>query len=173
MFWSILAGALLIFCLRVTDVSLGTLRIILVTRGRKVLPALIGFVEVSIWVIAISQVVKQIGSVWNVLGYGSGFAVGTLCGILIEERLALGYADVHIVSHDRGEEVAEEVREAGYGATTIAARGLSGPVTLIDVVVRRRHVSEILDITTRVDPHSFVTIAEARHIHRGYLRKGQ
>ena len=93
-------GGLLVFCLRLTDVTRGTLRILMTVRGRKLLAALIGFVEVTIFVVAIGQVVRNVGNVWNGLGYSGGFATGTLVGMTIEEHLALGWTVVRIISSD-------------------------------------------------------------------------
>ena len=94
----ILLGALLIFCLRFIDVSMGTVRLLMAMRGRRLVAGLIGFIEVSIYVVAISQVVTNIGNWWNVLGYAGGFAMGTIVGITIEKMLAIGLAEVNIIS---------------------------------------------------------------------------
>ena len=83
-----LLGALLIFCLRLIDVSMGTVRILMAVRGRRLLAGAIGFFEVTIFLVAISQVVANIGNWWNVLGYAGGFAVGTILGMTIEKKLA-------------------------------------------------------------------------------------
>ena len=82
----LLAGMLLIFCLRIVDVSLGTVRLIMVTRGIRKWAVLIGFFEVTIWVVAISQVMSNLNNVWNVLAYSGGFASGTFVGMYLESR---------------------------------------------------------------------------------------
>lgn len=170
MSWTILGNALLIFGLRLTDVSMGTVRTIMVMRGMRKIAALIGFVEVSIWVVAISRVIGNLDSVWSVLGYGGGFAAGTLLGMWIEDKLALGHVYVHVISMDRGQELAHAIREAGYGATQVQAEGKSGPVHVIDAVVPRKQAKKLLDLVNKVDADSFVTIEEARKVMRGYLR---
>ncbi len=170
MFWSILGNSLLIFALRVTDVSMGTVRVIMITRGMKKLAALIGFVEVSIWVVAISRVMGSLGSVWSVLGYSGGFATGTLLGMWIEGKLALGYVFVHVFSMTKGAEIAQKVRGAGFGATQLRAEGQSGPVYLIQVAAPRKRVDEIIRLVNEVDATAFVTVEEARRVLRGYQR---
>lgn len=170
MFWTIVGNAMLIFALRLTDVSMGTVRTIMVMRGMRKVAALIGFVEVSIWVVAISRVIGNLDSVWNVLGYGGGFAAGTLLGMWIEDKLALGHVYVHVISMDRGQELAHTIREAGYGATQVRAEGKSGPVHVIDTVVPRKQAKKLLKLVNAVDADSFVTIEEARQVMRGYLR---
>jgi uncharacterized protein YebE (UPF0316 family) len=170
MFWTTLGNALFIFILRITDVSMGTLRVIMVMRGMRRWAALLGFVEVTIWVIAISQVIGHLDTVWNVVGYSGGFATGTLVGMWLESKLALGYLDIHIVSMTKGQEIAQKIRQAGYGATQVRAEGQSGPVHLIDVVAPRKQVPDILQLVNKIDAQSFVTVDEARQVVRGYRR---
>jgi uncharacterized protein YebE (UPF0316 family) len=170
MLWSTLGNALLIFCLRLTDVSMGTVRVIMVTRGMKKWAALLGFVEVSIWVVAISRVLGNIDTVWNVIGYAGGFACGTLVGMWIEGKLALGHIEVHIVSMTKGQAIADRIRAAGYGATLLQAQGKAGPVYMVNVVAPRKQAKNILRLVNEVDARSFVTIEEARRVVRGYRR---
>ncbi len=170
MLWSALGNALLIFSLRLTDVSMGTIRTIIILRGMRKLAALIGFFEVSIWVVAISRVIGHLDTVWSVLGYGGGFAAGTLLGMWIEDKLAFGHVYVHVISMTRGQEIAQKIRQAGYGATQLQAEGQSGPVHLIDIVAPRKRVKDIICLINETDAQSFVTIEEARQVVRGYQR---
>lgn len=169
-FWTTLGNALLIFCLRVTDVSMGTVRTIMIMRGMHRWAALIGFVEVSIWVVAISRVIGNLDTIWNVIGYSGGFATGTLLGMWIENKLALGYADVRIVSMCKGPEITQMIRQAGYGATQLQAEGQSGPVCMTSVVAPRKQVADIIRLVNKIDATTFVTVEEARHVVRGHRR---
>jgi uncharacterized protein YebE (UPF0316 family) len=110
---SMICAALLIFLLRIIDVSLGTIRTIIVVRAKRSLAPLIGFVVVTIGVVAVSQVITSIDNIWKVLAYGGGFSAGTVAGMWLEERLALGDVAVYVVSRDAGEEIAQDVREYG------------------------------------------------------------
>jgi uncharacterized protein YebE (UPF0316 family) len=170
MFWTTLANALLIFGLRVIDVSMGTVRMILIMRGMRKWAALIGFVEVSIWVMAISRVIGNIDSGLSVIAYGGGFATGTLLGMWIENKLALGHVDIRIISMAKGQEIAQQVRQAGYGATLVQAEGQSGPVFVTSVVTHRRQTGDVIRLVNKVDATAFVTIEEARRVVRGYQR---
>jgi uncharacterized protein YebE (UPF0316 family) len=170
---SAITGGLVIFCLRMISVSMGTTRTILIARGQKILAASLGFVEVTIWVIAISQVLGHLDTVWSVVGYSGGFAAGTLIGVAIEERLALGYADIHIVSTSKGSEVAQALRQADYGVTLTIGHGQNGPVTMLNAFVRRKTVQGALEVITSVDPDAFVTVEDARYVRRGYIRPGK
>jgi uncharacterized protein YebE (UPF0316 family) len=168
-----MGNALLIFCLRLTDVSLGTVRMIMVTRGMRKIAALMGFIEVTIWVVAITRVLGNMDNVISIVAYSGGFACGTLLGMGIEERLALGHVRVRIISMDKGQEVARVIREAGFGATLVRAEGQSGPVFMVDVVVARKEIQEINRLVNQVDATAFMTVEDARRVLRGYQRVGK
>jgi uncharacterized protein YebE (UPF0316 family) len=165
-----LLGALLIFCLRLTDVSMGTVRILMAVRGRRLFAGVIGFFEVTIFLVAISQVVNNIQNWWNVLGYAGGFAVGTIVGMTIEQKLAIGLSEVDIVSLGRGTEIAEALREQGYGATEFLGAGKSNLVDMVRTVVRRREVPAVMQVATGVDDEAFITVTETQRAQRGRWR---
>jgi uncharacterized protein YebE (UPF0316 family) len=169
-FWTILSNAFLTFGLALIQVSVSTLRTIIVTRGKHTWAAGLGFVEVSLWLTAVNQVIGNLNTGWNVVGYSLGYAVGTMLGMGVERWLAMGHVDIHIVSLARGLEIAQKVRQAGYGATQLPAQGRSGPVHLIEVVTARKQVADILRVVNEVDATSFVTIQEARQVVQGYPR---
>lgn len=137
-------------------------------RGRKLLAGVIGFVEVTIFVVAISHVIRNVDNLWNVLGYAGGFAAGTMVGMTIEERLALGFTIVRIISSDPSSPLGEAIRRAGFGATEIPGRGMNHAVDIFEVVVRRADLPAVLQIVDRVDNKAFVTVEETRRVYRGW-----
>lgn len=161
-------GGMLVFFLRLTDVTLGTMRILMTVRGRKLLAALIGFVEVTIFVVAISRVVRNVGNVWNVLGYSGGFAAGTIVGMTIEEHLALGWTVLRIISSDLNKSMAGRLRQAGFGVTEMSGQGMRGSVEVFEVVVRRAELPKALQTIDQVDEKAFVTVEETRRVYRGW-----
>jgi uncharacterized protein YebE (UPF0316 family) len=167
-FWSILGNVFLAFGLALIQVSVSTLRTIVVTRGKHSWAAVLAFLEVGLWLTAVSQVTSDLNTVWNVAGYSVGYAVGTMLGIWAEKWLAIGHVNIQIVSLAKGLEIAQKVRQAGYGATQLPAQGRSGPVQLIEVVTARKQVADILRLVNEVDTASFVTIQEARQVVQGY-----
>lgn len=167
---AVIMAALLIFALRVIGVTLATVRVLVMLRGRKLLSASMGFFEVLVYVLAIGEVVNNLSNVWNLLGYCLGFAAGTLVGMTMEERLILGYANVRIVSRYKSQQLAEAIRDAGYGATVEWGQGRGGTVGLVFATVRRSEVAAILEIVDSTDTEAFVTVEEARTIRRGYMR---
>lgn len=165
-----LLGALLIFCLRLIDVSMGTVRILMAVRGRRLLAGVIGFFEVTIFLVAISQVVTNIGNWWNVLGYAAGFAVGTMVGMTIDRKLAIGLAEVDIVSMGKGTEIAEALRAEGYGATEFLGAGQANIVDMVRTVVRRREVPSVTSTASALDDSAFITVTEMQDAYRGRWR---
>ena len=166
----LLLGALFIFCLRLIDVSMGTIRILMAVRGRRLLAAVIGFLEVTIFLVAISQVVTNIGNWWNVIGYAAGFAMGQVIGITIDNKIAIGLAEVNIISMGMGTQIAEALRADGYGATEFLGAGHSSMVDMVRAVVRRKEVPSVIATVTSQDDKAFITVQEMQTAYRGRWR---
>lgn len=165
-----LAGGALIFILRVFDMSLGTLRILYVMRGRKFLVWILGFLQAGIGVFAIGSVVTNMDNIWNLIGYAAGFATGNVVGMFVEGRLAVGHTRVHVISPRLGTAIAEHLREGGYAVTEIPARGKDGMVTMLECSVRRREAIKVDQLIRDVDETAFVTTEDVRPVRRGYWR---
>ncbi|KAA3643840.1 MAG: DUF2179 domain-containing protein [Chloroflexi bacterium] len=163
-----ISTAILIFFLRLADVTMGTVRTILTVRGYRYLSALISFIEITIWVLAIGQVMENLNSIWSIVGYSGGFAAGVLLGSWIEQKLALGYANLTVISLHHGMEIAEEARRAGYGVTVIDAQGQSGPVSLLNIVTPRKQINPVMRLVNQVDLTSFVKVDEPQRVVRGF-----
>ena len=161
---------LVIFGLRVVDMSLDTLRVLLLVRGRRVAVWFLGFSQSAIWVIAISAVLAHLDNAWNILSYAAGFATGTLLGMMIEERLALGHGHVRVISSRQGTAVPESLRSAGYAVTELTGRGRDGTVSVLTTSVRRRDLDRLLRMVTGLDPSAFITVEEIRPLSRGHWR---
>lgn len=113
---------LLIFGVRILDVSLGTMRYIYISRSKKYLASLLGFIEVFIWIALVSQIVRSANNFVAYFAYGAGFAAGTFVGLLIEDRLALGTLVVRVIVQNQTGELVERLCKAGYGVTTLDGR---------------------------------------------------
>jgi len=153
------ALALLIFGLRIVDVSMGTVRTLTVVSGRVRLSVILGFFEVLVWVVAISQVLAVAGrEPLLLLAYAGGFAAGNAVGIWIERRLALGHRVLRIISLQRGEEIAERLRERGLPVTTFRGEGRDGPRTLLYLLAERRRVPGVIAAAREIDPDMFYVV---------------
>jgi len=164
----ILLSALLIFTLRIIDVSMATLRLLMVMRGRKGLAWIFGFFQAFVFIIAIRAVLTNIGNWQNLIAYAAGFATGSVVGMLVEERLAIGFTHLRIISSRRGNKVAEHLRAAGFAVTEIPARGKDGTVTLLNCSVRRKRVSLIRRLVEEIDADAMVTAENIRAIRKGF-----
>lgn len=162
-------GPLVIFALRIVDVSLATLRMLLSVRGQRHVVPLIGFVEVLIWLFAAGNAIRYLDSPFHVVGYAGGFAMGTVVGLWVEEKLAFGLATVRVFSRQPAGPLAHRLRDRGYGATEFAAVGRDGPVQVVYTVVKRSEVKGLLRTVHEWDAGAFVTVDEPRAVHRGWL----
>ena len=162
--------ALLIFALRVGDMSLDTIRVLFVVRGRKAIVWVLGFFQSLIFVVAISSVLSQLNNILNVIGYATGFATGNLVGMLIEHRLAIGHILVTIISSNRGAIIAEKLRASGYAVTEIPGRGRDGAVLELHASVLRKDVPCVETIVLEADPTAFVTAEDVRPVRHGFWR---
>jgi uncharacterized protein YebE (UPF0316 family) len=168
-FMEMILGGLLIFVARLIHVSLGMVRTLLGVRRQKYLATAIGFFQSLVFILAISQVLQDVGNVWNVLGYCGGFATGTLVGLVIEDKMALGYATVRAISQDDNDKIAPALRQRGYGVTEVVGDGLEGRVHIVTAVAKRRDIPTIMALVNRIDNKAFVTVDDTSQVYRGYL----
>ena len=152
---------------RVCDVSLGTIRTIMVVRGQRAWAAVLGFFEVMVWVLAVSGVLNEITAV-KVISFGLGFALGNMTGIWLEQKMAMGRQLIWLLSKDPTRPVAKRLREADYMATEISAEGAQGEVGMVFVVARRSKTMKILKIAQNADPRVFTVVEDVRASNRLY-----
>ncbi len=159
----------LLICLaRIIDVSLGTIRIIMISRGNRALASFLGFFEVIIWLIAITQVLQNLNNVVSYFAYGLGFALGNFFGISLENKLAIGTQAIQIVTEENLKTLSMLLREEGFRVTNLVASGISGQLDFLYVVVPRKRVKKVLDIVKEFDPKAFISISDVRSIYSSY-----
>ncbi len=168
--WNLWLSAAVIFVLRLLDVTLGTLRTLAIFRGYRALAWVMSFGQALIFVLAVRQVIVNARSWVELVAYAAGYATGTVLGIWLEGRLALGYSYVRIVSPHKATRIAEVLRAAGFAVTEIPGRGLQGTVGVLESAVPRRQVNEMLELAREVDPNAFITVEEIRPPMRGHFR---
>jgi uncharacterized protein YebE (UPF0316 family) len=164
----IFLDALLIFALRVLGIAVSTLSTLMTVQGRKVYAVAAGFISSLVYVIAIGKVVTNLNNVWNIIAYSSGFAVGTLVGMMLDQRMALGFAEVRFISTENGHDLADTLRDAGFGVTEMEGRGREETVEVLGVLIPRKEVKNVLKIAKSVDEDAIVTVSEPRLVQRGY-----
>jgi uncharacterized protein YebE (UPF0316 family) len=161
-------GAGVIFLLRVMDMTLDTLRVLMVMRGRKGIAWGLGFFQAAIFILAITRVLSNLNNPLNVIGYAAGFATGNVVGMWIEERLAIGHIHLSIFSPRRGAALVERLRTDGYAVTELSGRGKDGMVSLLHCNILRKNVERVNRIVKEVDEEAFITAEEIRPVRRGF-----
>jgi len=171
---SLLAGYLLIFLARVTDVTLGTLRVLFVVRGKRFYAAGLGFIEVIIWVTSLKFVMEHLTDPVSVIFYALGFASGNIVGSYIEEKMALGQVAVQIITLHNPIELAQKLRDAGYGVTVTQGYGKEGVHPILYLSLPRRRLGELQEFLARWDAQAFVVVQEIKDACGGFYgwRKG-
>ncbi len=159
-----------IFLLRVTDMSLDTLRVLFVIRGRRPISWVLGFFQSALWVVAITSVLNNLDNLWNIVSYAGGFATGNVVGMMIEDHLAIGHAHMRIISSHWGNAIVDGIRNTGYAATELAGRGKDGTVSVINCSIQRKDIRNLKIEISRIDPDAFITVEEIRPLHRGFWR---
>ena len=158
---------LLIFIARVADVSLGTIRVIFVSRGLKYLAPVVGFFEILIWLLAIGQIMQNLSNPACYIAYAGGFATGNFVGIWIAEKLSLGVVLIRVVTSKDASELVEYLKSAKYGVTSVDGHGSSGEVKVVFTIVPRREVTSVVNLIKRFNPKAFYTIEEVGFVEEG------
>jgi uncharacterized protein YebE (UPF0316 family) len=158
---------LLIFCAEVCVVTLATIRIIFISRGRKFLAPCLGFFEVGIWLFAIGQIMQNLSDVSCYIAFAAGFTLGNFLGILLEARLAIGTLLVRVITPRDATGLAEGLRAAGYGVTSLEGQGAAGPVQVVLTVVPRKELARVTAIIRGFDAGVFYSVDDVQAAARG------
>lgn len=162
---------LLIFFARVCDVTIGTIRIISLSRGRRFLAPILGFFEVLIWLMAIREIFENTHHVAAFIAYAAGFAAGNFIGLMIEDKIALGHLAVRVITPEDSTDLIRALREAQFGVTSVAAQGQSGAVQLIFMIIERREYERVMEMIGNRHPRAFVSVSDVRSASEGVFPK--
>lgn len=157
----------LIFIARIFDVSFGTIRIIMVSKGVRKLAPLLGFMEVLIWIIAISQIMSNLNNWVCYIAYALGFATGNYVGMRLEEKLAMGNLILRIMIPESGQELMRRLNKEGFGTTNVHADGSMGKVDMIYTIVTRKNLQKVESIIKGYNQNIFYTIEEVKKVNKG------
>jgi uncharacterized protein YebE (UPF0316 family) len=161
---------LLILCARVIDVSLDTIRVIMVAKGYRKLAPVVGFFQVLIWIITISRIMANLGIWTTYIGYAGGFALGTYVGMKIEERLALGYELIRVITRADASQLKKELIGRGYRITFVDGTGRDGKVGILFIIQKRKAIKEIIELIEQFNPNAFYSVEDIRSVSGpGYL----
>lgn len=152
----------LVFFARVMDVSIGTLRIVFVSRGDKVIAPLLGFFETLIWLLAVGQVMNNVTNIAGYLSFGAGYAAGNYIGLLLEERLAMGQVVIRTIIPNHADELSNALRLENFRVTQVDARGKDGKTQIVFMIVPRKQTEHVLKIINQFNPGAFYSIEDIR-----------
>lgn len=166
--WSL---PLVIFFGRIVDVSIGTLRIVFVSRGARNIAPVVGFVEVFIWVVIIAQVLARADGLMSYLAYAAGYAAGTYIGLTVENKIGFGYVILRLFTKLNGMTLVANLNQHGHGATLVKGEGLIYKLDIVETVVRRTQLRDVEATMRKYDPTAFYTIEDVRTRSKGIFSK--
>jgi uncharacterized protein YebE (UPF0316 family) len=165
--FSLLILPIMIFCARICDVTMGTIRVIFISKGIKYLAPIIGFFEVIIWLLAIGQVMNNLTNTVAYVAYGAGFASGTYIGMLIEEKISLGLTSVRIITKEDPADLMQFLRTHDYGVTSIDGEGATGKVKMVFTIIKRQDLPHVISIIKQFNPSAFYSVEEVKSVAEG------
>lgn len=156
----------LIFLARIVDVSLGTIRMVFISRGTRNWAAVLGFFEVLIWLIAVSYILQNLTNVFTYIAFAGGFATGNYVGLRLEEKMALGLLGVTIIANRDATELIARLRDLRYGLTVVSAMGATGRVRIVYSVIRRRDLEKLRKEVQRLHPNAFIAVQSVKTVSK-------
>lgn len=161
-------GALLIMCMRICDVTIGTIRTIMVVQGKKYYAGLAGFFEVLIWIFAMRYIVSHMDQTINLFGYATGFGLGNILGITIEQKIGLGFSQLNVISRHCSDAIADALRKSKFGVTLLPGEGGAGGVAILVVIIRRKQQPAVIRLIESIDPNAFISLQPSMP-YRGFI----
>lgn len=158
---------LMIFFGRICDVTLGTLRIIFVSKGERYKAPIVGFFEVFIWVVIISQIFSHANSIIAYLSYAAGYAAGNYVGILVENKIAFGYQLLRAYTKKEASELIKVLNKKNIGATFIKGEGAVSHVHIVEIVIDRKSLNEVVSVISEFDSDVFYLVEDIRYKRKG------
>lgn len=160
---------LLIFLSRILDQSIGTMRLIFASKGFRNIAPVLGFFEVIIWLLAVTQVMQHLYNPLNYIAYGGGFAMGNYIGILLEEKISIGNVLIRIIPKKDTSKLIQHLRDEGFGVTVVDAEGGMGKVKIVFSIIKRKSASRVVSIINQYNPNAFYTIEEIKAVKEGFF----
>ncbi|MFX1408399.1 MAG: DUF2179 domain-containing protein [Promethearchaeota archaeon] len=166
-FFALIILPILIFFARLSDVTLGTLRIVFISQGRRKLAPIIGFFEILVWLLAVGQIFSNLTNIIYYLAYAAGFAIGNYVGLILENKISLGLISLHLIIKDDPGKLIKTLKDNGYGLTILTAEGIKGNVKLVVMIIKRKNQNKVLEIIRNVSPEAFISIEQVQSVKGG------
>lgn len=163
---------IIILTINIVYVSFFTIRMILTLKGQKFLAAALSSIEVMIYIVGLGLVLDNLNEIQNLVAYAVGYALGVLLGSKIEEKLALGYVTVSVITNRYDEPLPNKLRDEGYGVTSWMGEGRDGPRLMMEILTRRKEQKDLYNHIIAFDSKAFIISHEPRHFHGGFWVRG-
>ncbi|HKJ78510.1 MAG TPA: DUF2179 domain-containing protein [Prolixibacteraceae bacterium] len=157
----------LIFIARILDVSIGTIRIVMISKGQKFWAPVLGFFEILIWLLAIARIFENLDNWLCYFGYAAGFASGNYIGLKIEEKLAMGIVKIQVITRKNAQLLIQNLKLAGYGITHLDAMGATEEVSIIYSIVKRTQLPSVIELIKKYNPNAFYSVEDVRSVSNG------
>jgi len=158
---------LLILLARIVDVSMDTVRVILIAKGYRNYAPVVGFFQSLVWVITISRVMVNLENWMTYIGYAGGFALGTYIGMRIEAKLALGHELIRVITRADADDLTKNLRSSGYPVTFVKGKGREGEVGILYIILQRKGMEKVINIIKQFNPKAFYTVEDMRFVSNG------
>jgi uncharacterized protein YebE (UPF0316 family) len=169
--WVLLPG--LIFFARILDQSIGTLRLIFLSKGMKYIAPFLGFFEVIIWLLAVGQIMQHLDNWLCYVAYGAGFAMGNFIGITLEEKLSIGTSIIRVILSGESPELISALKSQNFGLTILDAEGAKGKVKVLFSIIRRKEIPTFLNTLHLHHPSAFYTIEDVKEAKEGVFKRNR
>ncbi len=157
---------ILIFLARISDVTIGTVRIVMVSKGHKLLAPVLGFFEVIIWLVTMSKIIENIDYWVAYVAYGAGFGAGNYIGLIIEEKLAVGVVQIQIITRKKANKLINVMIDRGYGITYQEANGAVEKVSIIYSIINRSDINQVIELIREYNPKAFYSIEDVKFVNK-------
>lgn len=164
---------IIIFCAKIIEVSISTIRVVFIGKGERVKGAILGFVEIMIWLIVVSSVLNNITEdPIKMLIYAAAFSLGNYLGVTIESKIAVGLASIQVVVNEKdGDVLADILREQGYGVTIIEGKGKNESIkNLLFIQLKRKKIPEAVKLVKQHNPEAYITVNDIKSMVGGYIK---
>ena len=152
---------------RVCDVTIGTVRIMLISRGGRWIVPLLGFIEMLVWLLAVRQIMQNLTNIYCYLAFAGGFAMGNFVGMYIEEKLAFGLQVIRVITRQDAAELINVLKEKRFGVTVVDAQGTTGKVNIIFMIINRRDWKKVIGLIQKFNPKAFYSIEDVKSVSEG------
>lgn len=169
----ILLICLKIFLVRIFDVSLGTVRTMLIVKEKRLVAASIGFIEALIWFLIVKEAITlSNSSIYIAIAYALGFAVGTYVGSSLAKRFIIGKVMVQVFTHIVEDALVEEIRKNGYGVTVLSYKGINGSLDgrMLNISINKSKEKKLINIIKKYDESAFIVVNESKYVENGYFK---